>query len=201
VPDEGARIPEKHAAEVERFYEANSRWLYGYARFLTGRDWSPVDRRATAEDLVQEAFSAAACAWGTLRVLAEGQQRAWLRTTVSRMASSVNWRHQKLRDLLPEIYALHTSVPPEPEQQVTSAIMTEKALEKVAEIIDSLPPQQKMIAVLRWTHHMQNTAIAAELGTTPNVVAVQVNAIRSKLINGLGPYYPFARGNEEGGES
>ena len=43
-----------------------------------------------------------------------------------------------------------------------------------------------------WVEQMKNKEIAAELGTSPNVVAVQVNSIRRKLKNGLGSQYPFS---------
>jgi RNA polymerase sigma factor (sigma-70 family) len=197
VGDEHARVPAEHAAEVKRCYEANSRWLYGYARLLLGRDRRAGDSRATAEDLLQDTFVAATRAWATVRDLTEEQQRAWLRTTVSRLVGSVGRRNQKLCDLLPELHGQYASAAPDPEQQAVSADTASRAFEKIVEIIDGLPSQQRQIALMRWVDQMKNTEIAVELGTTPNVVAVQVNTIRRKLVSGLGPFHPFAQEDGE----
>lgn len=194
--DEHARIRAERAAEVKRFYEANSRWLYGRVRLLLGRDWRADGSHAAAEDLLQDTFVAATRAWATVRDLTEEQQRAWLRTTVRRLASSAGRRDQKFRDLLPELHGQYALASPDPEQQAVSADTASKALEKIVEIIDGLPPQQRQIALMKWDDRMKNTEIAVELGTTANVVAVQVNTIRRKLVSGLGPFHPF--GQEDG---
>jgi RNA polymerase sigma factor (sigma-70 family) len=199
VDDEYAQISAAQADEIKRCYEANARWVYGYARFLVGRDRRTHDARAVAEDLLQDTFVAAARAWETLRGLTEVQQRAWLRTTVSRMASNMGRRNQMFRDLMPEIYDMHLCVPPDPEEQAMSAVDIGMVLEKIAEVIDGLPFQQRMIAIMKWIEQMKNKEIAAELGTSPNVVAVQVNAIRRKLISSLGSRYPFATESEKDG--
>jgi DNA-directed RNA polymerase specialized sigma24 family protein len=51
---------------------------------------------------------------------------------------------------------------------------------------------------MKWNDHMKEAEIAAELGCAKGTVAAQVHEIRRKLIDGLGPYYPFAGDDGEG---
>ena len=89
--------------------------------------------------------------------------------------------------------------PPEsdPEQQALSGI----ALERAAKIIKSLPSQQNRIALMKWNDHMKESEIAAELGCSKGTVSAEVQKIRRELIDGLGPYYPFAKDDGEGAAS
>jgi RNA polymerase sigma factor (sigma-70 family) len=192
VDDEDPQIPAAHADEIKRCYEVNASWVYSYARILVGNDRRSHDSRAAAEDLLQDTFVAAARAWGTFRSLTEIQQRAWLRTTVSHMASNMGRRNQVFRDLMPELCDPHLYALPDPEEKAVSAVTSRMVLEKVAEVIDGLPFQQRMVAIMKWVDQMKNKEIATELGTSPNVVAVQVNSIRRKLKNSLGSQYPFS---------
>jgi RNA polymerase sigma factor (sigma-70 family) len=183
--DNDVQVAPEWVAEIRSCYEANSPWVRGYARVLT-RDGRRPDGSVTAEDLLQDTFVAAARAWVTMRHLTDVKQRAWLRTTLFRIAGRSSLRSQRLRDLLPDIYERYASVPSDPEGSATTGIV----VEKIMEVIEGLPPQQRLIAMMRWIDQMKNTEIAAELGTTPNVVAVQVNAIRRKFTSSLGPEHP-----------
>jgi RNA polymerase sigma factor (sigma-70 family) len=178
VDDGDPQMSAAQADEVKRCYEANAGWVYGYAHVLVGRDHRTHDARAAAEDLLQDTFVAAARAWEILRNLTEVQQRAWLRTTVSRMAARMGRRNQTLRDLIPEIYDLQAEAQAGPEEKVMAAVVGGMALEKVLQVIDGLPFQQRMIAIMKWIDHVKNKEIAAELGTSPNTVSVQLHSIR-----------------------
>jgi RNA polymerase sigma factor (sigma-70 family) len=183
VDDAGdRRIPEHHAAEVAGFYEAHARWLSGHALLRARPD------RELAADLVQDTFVAAACAWETLRGLAPGQQRAWLRTTLSHKEASHFRRRQALDHRQPELHRMYQGAEPDPEQQALSGL----ALEKVAKIIRSLPARQGRIALMKWDDHMKESEIAGQLGCSKGTVSAEVQRIRRALIDGLGPYYPFA---------
>lgn len=190
--DENRPITAAYSDEIRRFYEAHSDWVYGYARLLVGRDRRTHDTRTAAEDLLQDTFIAAADSWGTVRALSEVQQRAWLRTTVSRMASSMGRRSQMFRDLMPELYDVQTDVSADPAEQAIGAVSGRLVLEEIVKLIDGLPFQQRMIAIMKWVDHRKNKEIAAELGTSPNVVAVQVNTIRRKLLKAAGARGSFA---------
>ncbi len=193
-PDNDIHIPEHQAAEISDFHKANSRWLFGHACLRTGRDRELKGSRECAEDLVQGVFEAAARGWGTLRELEPEQQRAWLRTALRHLEISDFRRRQAFRSRQPELYLRYCAAEADAEQQALSAI----ALERATQIIEGLPGKQKRIALMKWGDHMTGAEIAAVLGCAEGTVGAQVSAIRRKLIEGLGPYYPFARDDGEG---
>lgn len=188
------KIPEHYAAEVACFYEAHARWLFGHARLRARRDRELPAARELAADLVQDTFEAAARAWETVRGLAPAQQRAWLRTTLAHKETSHFRRRAAFRRRQPELHRRYQATEPDPEQQALSAL----ALERAAKIIEDLPDRQKSIALMRWNDHMKESEIAAELGCAKGTVAAQIYTIRRKLIDGLGPYYPFAGDDGQG---
>jgi RNA polymerase sigma factor (sigma-70 family) len=194
VGDDDTKIPAQYADEVACFYEAHARWLFGHACLRTQHDRELAAARELAADLVQDTFEAAALAWETLRSLAPAQQRAWLRTTLSHKETSHFRRRVAFRRKQPELYRKYQAAEHDPEHQALSAI----ALEKAAKIIEGLPARQKRIALMKWNDHMKGSEIAAELGCAEGTVAAQVHEIRRKLIDGLGPYYPFAGDAGEG---
>jgi RNA polymerase sigma factor (sigma-70 family) len=199
VDDENGQMSAAQADEIKHCYEANAEWVYGYASGLLGGDRRTHDVHGTAEDLVQDTFMAAARAWETLRSLNEAQKRKWLRTTMLRAASRMGRRNQMFQDLLPAIYDPYLAAQAEAGEQVVSAVANGMILEKVREVIGGLPYQQRVIANMKWIQQMNNKEIAAELGTSPNVVAVQLHTVRQKLRISLGPQYPFAPENGKDG--
>jgi RNA polymerase sigma factor (sigma-70 family) len=194
VPHDRDKIPEHHAAEVGRFYETHSKWLYGHAYLRLGQDSGLATRPQLAQDLVQDVFEAAAVSWSQLRLLNEPQQKRWLLTVLSRMDASQFRRQLSLRRKLPKLYDRYQPVTPDVEREALSRI----ALKIAMEIIEGLPGKQKKIALMRWTEQMRSSEIAAELGCSENSVAVQVTHIRQKLIDGLGAYYPFGDEHRKG---
>jgi RNA polymerase sigma factor (sigma-70 family) len=188
------KIPEHCANEVARFFEAHARWLFGHACLRTERDQELAAGRELAADLVQDTFEAAARAWRILRDLSEAQQRAWLRTTLSHKETSYFRRRVAFRRKQPDLHHRYQAAPADTEQQALSAI----ALEMAARIIMGLPGNQKRIALMKWNDHMKGSEIAAELGCAEGTVAAQIHEIRRKLIDGLGPYYPFAGDDGQG---
>jgi RNA polymerase sigma-70 factor, ECF subfamily len=195
VGDEGGRqIPAQHAAELARFYQANAQWLAGHAHLRITRDRDLVAARELAADLVQDTFEAAAREWKTLRVLVPAQQRAWLRKTLWHKDTDQFRRRRVWRLQLPELHRRYQAAEPDYEQQA----LNELALEKTAQLIEGLPDEQRVIALMKWNDHMTESEIAARLGCTREDVTAQVRKIRRKLIDGLGPYYPFAGDAGEG---
>jgi RNA polymerase sigma factor (sigma-70 family) len=192
--DDDTEIPEDQAVEIAGFFEANAGWLFGHARLRSGLDRDLVAGRERAEDLVQDVFEAAARAWKAVRELEPAQQRKWLRSTLRYMDTSEFRRRVAFRRNQPELYRRYCAAEADPEQQALDAI----ALERALEIIGGLPGSQKKIALMKWGDHMKGAEIAAELGRAEGTVARQVHEIRRKLIEGLGPYYPFARDDGKG---
>lgn len=194
VGDDGRKIPEQYAGELACFYDAHAGWLFGHAYVRTRRDRELAAVRELAANLVQDTFEAAARDWETLRGLAPGQQRAWLRNTLSNKETD-HFRHRAVfRRKQAELHRKYQAAEAGPERQVLSAL----ALERAVKVIDGLPDRQKRIALMKWNDHMKESEIAAELGCAKGTVAAQVHEIRRKLIDGLGSYYPFAGGDGEG---
>ena len=145
----------------------------------------------------QDTFEAAARDWKTLRELDQGQQRAWLRNTLSHKETDQFRRRRVWRlKLLPELRRRYPAAEPDPEQQALSAL----ALERAAKLIEGLPDEQRVIALMKWNDHMTEAEIAARLGCERGEITAQVRKIRGKLIEGLGRYYPFS-GDDGGGQA
>ncbi len=192
--EDGRQIPEQYVVELARFYQAHAQWLSGHAYLRAQRDKDLTATRELAADLVQDTFEAAARDWKTLRGLVPAQQRAWLRNTLWHKDTDQFRRRKAWRLKLPELHRRYQATEPDLERQALSAL----ALERTAQLIEGLPDEQRVIALMKWNDHMTEAEIAARLGCARGDVTAQVRKIRSKLIEGLGPYYPFAEDTGEG---
>ena len=130
---------------------------------------------------------AAARQWPTMRCLNDAQRLRWLHTTVGNLAISVFRRHEAFGDRLPRLEAMSRPAPADTHAQAVSGI----ALERCWRAIQALPPQQHVVAVMRWLFGMTNSQIAAALGIAGGTVAAHLSAVRGKLKTALGPYDPF----------
>ncbi len=113
-----------------------------------------------AADLVQDTFEAAARDWKALRALVPAQQRAWLRNTLWHKDIDQFRRRKAWRLKLPELHRKYQAAEPDAEQQALSAL----ALGKTVQIIEGLPDEQRVIALMKWNDHMTEAEIAAKLG-------------------------------------
>jgi RNA polymerase sigma-70 factor (ECF subfamily) len=185
------RICPRDASELAACFAAHAAGLFGYACVLARGD------RALADDLVQAAFEAAAHDWGILRCRTEEQRRAWLRTTVANIAASGFRREAAWRERLPRIEASYRQAPVD----LPALAFTSIVLERCWQIIQDMPERQHAVAALRWQQGMKQTEIAAALGMTEKTVSVHLAQARRRLIAQLGPDYPFAGDDGEGGSS
>ena len=189
-------IPQRHIAELTSFFAAHDQWLFGHACVRTRGD------RELAADLVQDTFEAAARAWATLRGHAGGRQRAWLLGTlankdVSEFRRKGFRRKEAFRRRQPDIQARSQPTAADTAAQALNAT----ALERAREIIEEMPPRQRMIALMRWQDRMKAAEIAAELGVAEGTVHAHLHTARGKLIAGLERYYPFGQDNGKGAAS
>jgi DNA-directed RNA polymerase specialized sigma24 family protein len=144
--------------------------------------------------LAQVTFEAAARSWKTVWRLARAQQRVWRRNRLLRKDADQYRRRAPFGRRQPELQRRYQAAEPDPRQQVLSAV----ALERAAKITEGLPRREKRIALMKWNDHMKEADIAAELGCTKAAVTGQVHEIHRKLIDDLGPYYPFAGDDGDG---
>jgi len=184
-----ARLSRDQAAELADCFTGYARGLFGYACVLTRGD------RALADDLVQAAFMAAARQWATVRCLNEPQRLSWLRTTLGNQAISAFRRNSAFRARLPQVEAIYR-----PSVADTHAdALTALALERCWQAMLALPPQQHLVAVMRWLFAMKNSEIAAQLGISSGTVGAHLSRVRAKLRAELSPFDPF--GDDEDGAS
>jgi RNA polymerase sigma factor (sigma-70 family) len=188
VDDDDGKIPADYVDEVARFYDAHARWLSGHAVLRAEVNVEIAGAaRDLAADLVQDTFEAAARSWETLRRLPAGQQRAWLLSTLSHKDISYFRRRVAFRRRQPDLYRRYKPTEPDPEQQARSRL----ALERAAKIIEGMTARQKRIVLMKWNDHMTGAGIADALGCSEGTVAAEVRNIRRRLIDEMGPYYPF----------
>ena len=185
----GDRIPKDFADELGECFAVYARGLFGYACVLTRGD------RALADDLVQATFVAAARQWSTMRGLSEGQRLRWLHTTIGHLAVNSFRRNGAFDNRLPQLEVKFRPPAADTHAEALSGI----ALRRCWQAIQSLPPQQHAVAVMRWLFAMTNTEIAAVLNVADGTVAAHLSAVRGKLKAALGPYDPF--GSEDGASS
>ena len=77
--------------------------------------------------------------------------------------------------------------------------LTALALERCWQAMLALPPQQHLVAVMRWLFAMKNSEIAAQLGVSSGTVGAHLSRVRAKLRAELSPFDPF--GDDEDGAS
>ena len=182
------KITPHDADKLARCFRAHAPSLFGRACVLARGD------RALAEDLVQATFEAAARAWPTLQGMAEQQLRGWLWSTLANIAAGSFRREAAFRDRLPRIEVRYRKSPVDPSEQAFSPMV----LERCWRIIQEMPPQQHMVAMLRWQLDMKEAEIATLLGVAEKTVSAQLYRARRKLIAQLGENHPFTRGDGEG---
>jgi RNA polymerase sigma-70 factor (ECF subfamily) len=185
------RIRLRDAGELAECFAAHAGSLFGYACVLTRGD------RSQAEDVVQASFEAAARGWATVGCLAEGQRLAWLRTTAANIAVSGFRREAAWRDRLPGIEARYRTA----EVDLPAQAFTSIVLERCWKIIRDMPDRQHAVAALRWQQGMKPAEIAAVLGMAESTVSVHLIRARRRLVEQLGPDYPFAGDDGEGSSS
>ena len=185
---------------------------------LTSRRWVLISTGLAAVHMLAWPYMAVASATvAVYRLLAERERRKTLLDLVSRAPAGTivvmekgpggpaMWvkevshfrRRQAFRRRQPELHRRYQAAESDPEQQALFGL----AVKKAAKIIKGLPVRRRRIALMKWNDHMKESEIAAELGCSKGTVAAEVQRIRRTLIHGLGPYYPFAEEDSQGGTS
>jgi RNA polymerase sigma-70 factor (sigma-E family) len=124
--------------------------------------------RHTAEDLVQSALAKAASRWTWIH----GEPEHYVRTVLYREFVS-GWRHRRRR---PESVTAQL-----PEHQ--RADHAEETTDRIAlrQLIDTLPPRQRAVIVLRYLEDMSVDQVADVLGCTRGTVSSQANRALAHL--------------------
>lgn len=136
-----------------------------------------VDDQATAEDVVQDAFSGLVKAWP--RLPDDGAVRAYLRTSVVNRSRSALSRRRRARSLRP-------LAEPAPSGVEDSLILADEHRE-VLRALASLPRRQREVLVLRYWSELSEADVSQALG-------VSKGTVKSTASRGLGALRAVLRG-------
>lgn len=173
------RIGEEIAAEIKQLFLETSARLHAYACTLPNVD------DHMADDLVQEAFQAAALAWDKLAGRdAEGRRR-WLFTVV-RNKTVDHWRRDRNSAPSPDPPEVPSAADATADRALSAAALT-----KCWAAVERMPPIRKKVAFLRWSEDWTSAEIAAWLGITQGTVRGHLKVAREELMIQAGADVPF----------
>ena len=138
-----------------------------YAPDLLEMLWVFVGDKATAEDLVQEAFIRVHRAWPRLDSSAA---RSYVRTTAFNLARSGFRRRM--------VALRHRPTGPGPAESPEVDVVLREDQREVTAALRRLPARQRQCVVLRYWTELGDQQIAAELG-------ISVNSVKTHLRRGL----------------
>jgi RNA polymerase sigma-70 factor (ECF subfamily) len=157
-------------AEFTDFVASRSRVLFRTAYLLTGD-------HGLAEDLLQTALVKTYLAWGRLRAIenAEAYARRTLVTTASSWWRRKSWRAERPTDQLPER-----------SDDLDVDAIAER--ESVWREIQTLPPRQRAVIVLRFYEDLTEKQTAAAMECSVGNVKSQTHAALKRLRDRLGDH-------------
>jgi RNA polymerase sigma-70 factor (ECF subfamily) len=180
------RIPPDVAGEIACLFRQDSGAVFRSAlRAVHGN-------RHEADDLVQEAFRAAALNWQSLRWLSPERKRAWLcRVAINKAIDG--YRAGSRLSARAEDY---------PEREAPSAehlALSRVAMEHCLKVIGDMPEVRRKVAYLRFHEEWGSREIAGHLGIAVSTVRVHVHAARAALEAAVGPELPQGRPGRQAG--
>lgn len=184
-----ARISALWRAELEKCYVRCARDVNRHVFFLTRGD------RELTEDVVQETFQVVAGNWAQLRACDDARQMAWLCRAATNIAIDCFRRNETARRKQLEVHHYYQR----PAADTFDAALTEAALEHCWKVIGRMPPQQHLVAVLRWRCGYKNREISNLLGVAEGTVSAHIAAARRALRSEADSYLPFGADDLEGG--
>ena len=162
------------AVDITELYAAHRLALVRLAVLL-------VDDVASAEDVVQDAFAALARRPDAVRD--PSRALAYLRVSVVNAARSALRRRRTARAYSPP----HDTSPPTPED---SAVLAEEHREVIA-ALQTLPPRQREVLVLRYWSNLSEAEIARTLeisqGTVKSTASRALAALENAMRTSAGP--------------
>ncbi len=176
---------ENPQARFSLLIDAHQRQVYGLALRLTGN-------AAAADDITQETFISA---WKHLKGFrGESSLKTWLFRIAANKVRSY-WRWKKLRswaglghgDTEEEAPALEDILPDRADGRPEQAALAADMQRRVQAAIDTLPPRQREVAVLR-AQEFAMAEIALALGMAEGTVKAHWFEARKKLEALLGEY-------------
>lgn len=174
------RVPEADARELADCYRALAPTLFSYAMLVTRGE------RASAEDLVQDAFQSAAGRWAKIRDLVDEDRLVRLKAITRNKAIDAYRRQRTAQARLADL-----ALVPGASTGTHEAAMLSIAGARVQETLRTLPERQHLVAVMRFRDHMTIAAIADELGVSTGTVSSEIKKIRRILGDIINSYIDF----------
>lgn len=156
--------------------------------------------RALAEDLVQEAFLAAAQNWATFRTLDDDLKRAWLFRVARNKAIDV-FRHNKVVRRHLDVEAVRLEDAAVASGDVHELAISSLTLKRLWEAIGNLPRSQQLLCFLRYRAGMSNADIADLLGCSTGNVSSQLSTATRRLMAEIDVDPVCGSGSSEGGQA
>jgi RNA polymerase sigma-70 factor (ECF subfamily) len=157
------RISEQTAQEVAELYRVEASGLFGQAMVLSQGD------HASAEDLVQRVFEAAALGWRAVRPLTTEERRRWLYVVLKRRAIDT-WRSE--RRILLDSDLLDNFSKNDVTDEVGEVVTEALSIDQLWKELRSLPPVRYRVAYLSWRCGWTAKEVAEALGMSPSTVRV-----------------------------
>lgn len=171
--------PARARAEAAALVLELGKTLFGRALRLTDGDWSE------AEDLIQEAFTAALAAWDKVGGWPRDRQLAWL-TRVMMNKKIDAWRSER-RGSFPVAEVPDIRTAPSPE----SVVLSQHALGRCDAVIAAMPAERRKVAFLRWYCGWTTREIAEWNGIAEATVRGHLMRAVRQLNEEVRPDVPF----------
>jgi RNA polymerase sigma factor (sigma-70 family) len=171
--------PARARAEAAALALELGKTLFGRALRLTDGDWSG------AEDLIQEAFTAALAAWDKVGGWPRDRQLAWL-TRVMMNKKIDAWRSEH-RGSYPVAEVPDIRTVPSPE----SVVLSQHALGRCDAVIAAMPAERRKVAFLRWYCGWTTREIAEWNGIAQATVRGHLMLAVRQLNEEVRPDVPF----------
>lgn len=172
-------MSDSDAAELADCYRSASRPLWDYALLVARGD------RPMADDLVQEAFQAAAMRWAKLRDLGDEQRLIRLKAIARNKAIDAYRRRLTAQAAGPGLAALQ----PAHDSGTHGAAMARLADARMSAALRQMPERRHLIAVMRYRDQMPLAEIASELGISKATAGREARRIRRILLEAASPYF------------
>jgi RNA polymerase sigma-70 factor (ECF subfamily) len=130
---------------------------------------------AAAQDIAQDTFLKLFSAVGSFR--GDSNFDSWLYRMVVNSCFDQRRKTRRLTPLLDEVLSLLRT----PDLSVLEEVLRSEMSAQVRAVIDGLPPDQRMVVVLRYTQGLSYDEIAAILGCAPGTIASRLNRAHKVL--------------------
>jgi RNA polymerase sigma-70 factor (ECF subfamily) len=163
-----SRPDETRADGLNELFERHKDRIYSIALRYSGD-------AAAAQDIAQDAFLKLYASIGTFR--GESAFETWLFRLVVNCCFDYRRKTKRLAPLVEGVMDLMRS----PAASALDQVMRDEMSGQVKTAVDTLPPEQRMIIVLRYTEGLSYDQIAEVMGCSTGTIASRLNRVHKVL--------------------